>query len=501
MNRIEGICRREHGTYTDAGGAQRFVEIFGDDFKWCDDSEHWMKYDEKTGLWAVTNNSVMVNKVAALANMMEADINDVDLNADDEKEIRKFAKDLRMLKTAKPVLEFAKANMACKQADFNSNPILIAFSDNKVVNLITGTVTEGKKEYMFTKCLKVKYSNVCTDEFINFINTTFPDADCRVYVQKFLGSSLLGYSMRNSNDKKALFITSVAPDTGKSTLLTLLEKTLGSYFVAADVSLITDKSKDSNKPSPQLAELQGAKIAAISEIGADVQMCDDKIKKFTGGDTVGARFPYDRKIFYYKPDFRILIVSNSLPRAENNEDIALRARLRIITLNETIKNMNTHVSLLFDKDEFASSFVKWLVDGCKLYQSEGLDDYDGRNLDSCNLCENMKMSLKKYFEMNDEVGDFFSTFYKITKDSNDYIPFSEVYTAWKEYTDDKSGFYKFCKLARTSFTRLGLIEKRKQMLDAQVGKMINPTCIVGIKRLSSSDLQKNKNQGKIIEVM
>ena len=208
-----------------------------------------------------------------------------------------------------------------------------------------------------------------------------------------------------------------------------------------------------------------------------------------------ARYPWDKFPFYYKPDFRILVMSNDLPRPDNNDDPAFKARFRRITFEKSIENPDVNVMLKFDSQDFIDDFVTWILNGCKLYKEEGLDDYNGVNLAESNLPDNMKTAIKKYVGDNDDVGDFFRTFYKVTNDEDDYLPFSHVYKVWQDFVNDKMGFYTWCKAVRQSFKQLGLKEKRKPVL-SNVGVVTNPNCIVGIKRLEEKDFYNKKNEEK-----
>ena len=135
----------------------------------------------------------------------------------------------------------------------------------KAYDLVNGKVIDGCREFMLTKRLNGNVKEKISDDFYTFINTMFPDKKVCDYVQKFLGSSLLGFLLRNPDDKNALFIDSTVPDTGKSTLLTLLENALGDYYAVADSSILTTRTKDSNAATPALAALKGCRFVGISE--------------------------------------------------------------------------------------------------------------------------------------------------------------------------------------------------------------------------------------------
>lgn len=498
----KGICNYEFGTYTDAGGANRFEAAFGNDFKWVEDTEKWVRYNEKTGLWEVVSKSLMLNKVAELADILERDKLEVE-SLDDEKGLGKFIRELRTLKNANAILEYSKYRLRIKQRDFDSYPYILGLPAGKVMNLATMQVESAERKYLLTKTLAGSIKDTVSQDFMDFITKIFTDEEVLRYVQKFLGGGLLGYQLRHSNDKTALFVDSSCPNTGKSTFLSMLEAVMKDYYENAGAGLLTNSISDENKPNPILADLRGARVAGISELSANQKFAQRNFKSFTGNDTALARYPYDKKPFRFKPDFRILVVSNYLPQPENAEDEAFKARMRRITLTEKIKEADVHITEKFKNQDFLDDCVTWLVEGCKIYKAEGLDNYDGSNLEESNLPAAMKTAIKKFYHENDDIGDFFKSFYKITCDSKDFIPMQNVYQKWKEYTDDKTGFYVWGKTVRESFKRLGLQEKRKSIVENN-GKSSFPTCIVGLKPLSRSDVKENEysenNGGKIVAV-
>ena len=70
---VKGIAGLEHGSYTQYGAAQRFLEYVGDNYKFCTDIKTWMQYDEETGLWSEITEEVMCHVMIEIGQWIEAD--------------------------------------------------------------------------------------------------------------------------------------------------------------------------------------------------------------------------------------------------------------------------------------------------------------------------------------------------------------------------------------------------------------------------------------------
>ena len=80
---VKGIAGLEHGSYTQYGAAQRFLEYVGDNYKFCTDIKTWMQYDEETGLWSEITEEVMCHVMIEIGQWIEADA--INIEAGDRK--------------------------------------------------------------------------------------------------------------------------------------------------------------------------------------------------------------------------------------------------------------------------------------------------------------------------------------------------------------------------------------------------------------------------------
>ena len=73
--------------------------------------------------------------------------------------------------------------------------------------------------------------------------------------------------MLTGHSSKAIFIWHGPPDTGKTTLLNLFLRMLGSYGVKIQIESLMRGAEQTNAAHADLADLHGARFAMSSEVG------------------------------------------------------------------------------------------------------------------------------------------------------------------------------------------------------------------------------------------
>lgn len=512
---VKGIAGLEHGSYTQYGAAQRFLEYVGDNYKFCTDIKTWMQYDEETGLWSEITEEVMCHVMIEIGQWIEADA--INIEAGDRKKAAEdFAAKFLTKYFCSNALYFCKGikdkdtglAIPCLYDDFDSNPKIIGMANCKAYDLVNGKVIDGCREFMLTKRLNGNVKEKISDDFYTFINTMFPDKKVCDYVQKFLGSSLLGFLLRNPDDKNALFIDSTVPDTGKSTLLTLLENALGDYYAVADSSILTTRTKDSNAATPALAALKGCRFVGISECSPGLTFeADDTFKKITGNDTLSVRDVFGRQ-FTFKPNFKLCLVSNHLPRPKK-DDNTFRKRFRRYSSDKGLSFEDENVMKKVFSNDFIDDFVTWLIEGCRKYQEAGrLDDYNGIDIMQSDLPEKIKKDMMNYFEENDDLGDFFCTYYKVTDNDKDFIPWRVMWELWKEHSGERIGQNVFAKMCKDGFVKRYNLTVKKARFDYTDKRTdetyrMNGWGVAGITTYNAADMAEKsraRKAGRIVPV-
>ena len=512
-----GIARTSFGNYTNYGTAKRFLSLVGEDYHYCEDTGKWMQFDEKTNLWKEKSEEQMIHIIKDIGEAVRQDSMDMitfegEPKDDADKRVLAaqmkaqadalgYAAKLEGKAYALNSLYFCKGisedgiTIPCNVDDFDADPQFICLSDGKVYDLINGKILPGDKKYMMTKALKGTVKEKVSEDFLSWVCKMFPDKEVLNYIQMYFGSALLGWKLRNSDDKNGLFIDSSMPDTGKSALLTLMENSLGDYFRMADYSLLIQKKKaDSDKASPSIAALRGCRFLGISECPPGMILDDAFWKQITGNDTLTARDVFG-KTFQFKPNFKLVLVSNHLPMPKNVDDQAWRKRFRRHTCETSLSFMDENLLKKFNTQEFHDDFITWLVEGCKKYQLAGrLDNYNGKNLKESNIPASMKKAMLEFFKENDDIGDFISTWFTITKDSKDFLPLSEMWEVWTKHNYDRSKKVReFNKEVKDFFSKrlkLEFVKRPFEKTDERTEEIIRSYGygFTGIRYLSDADI-------------
>jgi putative DNA primase/helicase len=180
---------------------------------------------------------------------------------------------------------------------------------------------------------------------------------------------------------------------GKSTFTGVLEYILGDYFQKAPRSLIQAKRSGDDGIPCDVARLQGARFVVCNELEEGRRIAESLVKDLTGGDRMVARF-MRQDLFEFAPTHKLWLYGNHRPTITGtDEGIWRRIRLIPFTVSIPESARNPHL-----KDELlreAPGILNWLIDGCRLWQSEGLG-----------APQKVRDAVGEYREAMDTVGQF-----------------------------------------------------------------------------------------------
>lgn len=209
----------------------------------------------------------------------------------------------------------------------------------------------------------------------------FPDneRDALDFMLYYLSTSL------DAHKKESLFlIIHGAGSNGKSVLLELFRRTLGSCYVRKmPLSFITDLTRNrSSSADPATMELKNARLVYYSESDKNEKINVAKIKELTGGETISARGLYkDQENFEVKCNH--IVMTNHLFVIETTEHAAWRRFLSYQMKHkfkfnsdpnnpfEREKNPELIAKITNDK-RYHEAFLSILIHyRCKLYSQYG----------------------------------------------------------------------------------------------------------------------------------
>jgi len=136
-------------------------------------------------------------------------------------------------------------------------------------------------------------------------------------------------------------------------------------------------------------------LSSVNEPAEDMVLDAAIVKQITGSDTVTTRFLYGNS-FDYRPQFKIFILTNHLP-AVTDDTLFSSGRIKVILFSQHFDEGKRDQNLknLFRTEENRSAILNWLLEGLKLYQSEGLE-----------APKSVEEATKSYRQETDTVGMF-----------------------------------------------------------------------------------------------
>ena len=326
------------------------------------------------------------------------------------------------------------------EQELDVNPDLIGF-ENGVYDLKEGQFRNGRPEdriSMSTGHDFIEYSDIDVEneysdeplvaEINDFMAQVFPTPSTRRYVWKMLASFIQGH-----NPEELFHIWNGIGGNGKSKLLELFENAFGEYCFKIPVSFVTQKRGASNAATPEISRGKGRRLGSFQEPDEGVRMNMGIVKEISGGDKLYRRGLY-KEGDEYKPQFKLVFLTNYLPKVPSNDEGTWR-RLVVIMFNTKFVNDPTKPNER-KKDPYisqkivrwASTFMFMLTEWFKIYKREGLKIQP----------EEISKATSEYRKESDAYEQFKDEF--LLADPDGVVKLDESYTLFqdwytKEYND------------------------------------------------------------------
>ena len=148
---------------------------------------------------------------------------------------------------------------------------------------------------------------------------------------------------------------------------------LGEYAIAIDpLAFVVDKNARAG-PNEALASLYNKRLAAATEVKTGMTLDVAILKRMTGGEMIRCERKFEHG-FNFKPTHKLWLSGNHEPRITDTTN-SIWNRFKYIPFkvtiddSERIKGLRNKIS-----SEHGKAVLNWLVEGCLLWQSEGLGE-------------------------------------------------------------------------------------------------------------------------------
>jgi putative DNA primase/helicase len=356
-------------TFDDMGNAERFVDLFGENVRYCYTEKKWYFYNSMR--WSVDNLGVILRMADKCVEAMKAEAK-LYLQADEEsggdmaKAFEKHIKSSRSNKSKKAMLNEIEHHLPILPIQMDRYKMALN-TPSGIINLKNGDVKAHNPEYYFTKITSVDCAEAADcPRWLAFLNDIFAgDKDLIRYIQK-----AVGYSLTGSTAEQCAFFLYGTGRNGKSTFIDVIRDVFGDYAANIQPETIMVKSSQSNAINSDIARLKGARLVTSVEPNEGVRLNEGLLKQLTGDDTVTARKLYSEE-FEFKPEFKLWMATNHKPIIRGT-DTGIWRRIHMIPFDVQIPEDKVDKNLTHKLKAEMTGIFKWCIDGCLMWQREGL---------------------------------------------------------------------------------------------------------------------------------
>ena len=356
-------------TFDDTGNAQRFVDLFGDSVRYCYTDKKWYWYDSRK--WCIDNTGTVKRLADRAVEAMKAEakayaLADEESGGDMLKGFEKHMKQSRSNKSKNAMLGEVQHHVPVLPVQMDKHKMLLN-TPGGIIDLRTGELNQHSPEAYFTKVTTVEYSeNSDCPKWMAFLSDIFGgDKDLIRYVQK-----AVGYSLTGSTAEQCAFFLYGTGRNGKSTFLEVIREVFGDYSTNIQPETIMVRSSQSSAINSDIARLKGARLVTSVEPNEGVRINEGLLKQLTGDDTVTARKLYGEE-FEFKPEFKLWMATNHKPIIRGT-DTGIWRRIHMIPFTVAIPPEKVDRNLKHKLRAEMTAIFRWCVDGCLLWQKEGL---------------------------------------------------------------------------------------------------------------------------------
>jgi len=241
-----------------------------------------------------------------------------------------------------------------------------------------------------------------------------------------LTTEMIGYLLSGSNQAKAFFVIGTAPDSGKSTLASLIKRLIGEEFVC---------SVEPNKIHERFA--LGSSRGKILNLALDIaqgRLCPaavSKIKAITGNDSISIEEKYMR-LEHTVSSLRFLFGTNhpiSLNPSSADDD-AFWNRLVVIPFLKSVRPEDKDPTLLDKLWEERDAIVSYCL---KSYQSVLNKDF---TFSHCQASLDIKESWRRDDISFVSFANFWQDYVEVTGDLKDQIFSQTLYEKYSYFCQD-----------------------------------------------------------------
>ena len=415
------------------------------------------RYNSERGIWYVYDGTVWQPdtenlKVAELAKLLADKLYVFALTITEEDARKRFIDRVRKLQLRKhreTMLKDAKSVFPLSMRSFDQD-IYLFNCKNGTLDLRTMEFREHRPEDYLTKVSPVNYDpKADCPRWHTFMDEIMQGDKARAdYLQK-----AIGYALTGDTKMECLFILyGPTSRNGKGTTMESILRIMGEYGKNADPTMLQAKfNAQSNGPTEEIARLAGARFVNISEPAKKLTIDAALTKRLTGNDTITARYLHENS-FEFRPNFKIFINTNHRP---NITDLTLfdSGRIKILPFDRHFdeKEQDKDLKTTFAKPENMSGILNWMLEGYKMFRSQGLE-----------MPDSVINATDDYRKASDKIAQFCEAC--LVSKPGAMLRSKSVYNRYKQWSEANGYHAEGIKNFKTEFLK-HYVEDRRRPLD------------------------------------
>jgi putative DNA primase/helicase len=291
------------------------------------------------------------------------------------------------------------------------------------IDLRTNLTHPYRREDMITKIAACDAYGDCP-LWHNFLNrVTAGDKELQAYLQR-----VAGYCLTGSTREHVMFFLYGTGANGKGVFVNTLRAIWNDYAAVAPMEMFLETHNE--RHPTELAYLRGVRLVIAQETERGRRWAEAKIKAMTGGDPISARF-MRQDFFEYIPQFKIFVTGNHKPSLRGVDE-AIRRRLHLIPFTVTIPPTERDLELAGKLRPQWPSILQWAIDGCVLWQQQGLSPPEA-----------VRQASEDYFAEEDVLGSWIEQCCGVDKIYSELLEkLFENWQKWTEAAGERSGSRK-----------------------------------------------------------
>jgi putative DNA primase/helicase len=378
---------------TEAGNAELFRDIVGEKFLYVPERD-WFYFDGVK--WILSPEKAQLAMLAIARGRIEAAslYFSNSMNQDEQmQKVIKWALASESHSKIKGAIEIAKAMLIKHYTEFDKDPYLLCCETGVIDLRENGEgFRKSKPEDYLHKFTRIKF-DLYADclRWLQFLDEIFQgDKDLIAFIQK-----AIGYTLTSLTSAQCFFILYGTGANGKSVFLTILQLLLGDFAISTSMDTFKDRSQNNTQIPNDLAALCGKRFVKSTELKEGSRLNEERIKALTGDESIQARFLH-KEFFDFFPEFKIWIGVNHKPVIKGTDE-AIWRRPKLIPFEAYFPPEKRDENLLNTLKSELPGILLWAIDGCHMWQREGLI-----------LPEKVKKATDGYREESDIIGEFLS---------------------------------------------------------------------------------------------